>query len=290
MPCWIGGSLTDARTGKPLALTADGRPMKVVATSPGGFRAVGDVDGEEGRFRLRVPRSRVRVTTDPPLPLVGTQNTADSTDATGAVYAFGPEQVGQSTVLAVLPTWETRPQPHPEERDAVAAVEALGRSVELDDAGRVVEINLTSDWRYWRWSDEKLESAVAFSTEADAAPLLGRFPHLREVHAQKRQLTDAGLAAAGPLPELRVFNLSGKYSEEAFTVEGLRTLLAAAPKLEYLGLKYHGPEFERVLRENRPPSLEMADFMNPPEDKLNTKYPYRRLEFPAGGDADGGDD
>ena len=227
----------------------------------------------------------MRVTTDPPLPLVGTQNTADSTDATGAVFAFRPEQVGQATALAVLPTWETRPQPHPEERDAVAALEALGGSVELDDAGRVVEVDLTSDWRRWRWSDSsegRSESAVAFSTKADAAPLLGRFPRLRKVNAQRRQITDAGLAAAGPLPELRSFALSGKDSEEAFTVEGLRTLLAAAPKLEYLLLEYRGPEFERVLRENRPPSMTKADFAGPPEDKAEHGVPLAAAGVPGG--------
>ena len=32
----------DARTGAALTVTADGRPMKVVATTPGGFRAVGE--------------------------------------------------------------------------------------------------------------------------------------------------------------------------------------------------------------------------------------------------------
>ena len=283
-PCWIGGSLMDARTGEPLAVTADGRPMKVVATAPDGFRAIVEVNGEEGRFRIAVPRNRVRLTTDPPLPLVGTQNSADATDATGATFLYEGNDAGKAVTLAVLPTWETRPRPHPEERDAVAAVEALGGSVELDEDGRVVEVLLASTWRYWRWSDSAegtSESAVAFSTKADAAPLLGRFPHLRKVNAQRRQITDAGLAAAGPLPELRSFALSGKDSEEAFTVEGLRTLLAAAPKLEYLLLEYRGPEFERALRANRPPSLTRADFAGPPEDKLNTEYPWRRLDFPA---------
>ena len=135
---------------------------------------------EEGTFRIRVPRTRVRLTTDPPLPLVGTQDTADETDATGAVYVFKPNQVGQIATLVVLPTWPTRPQPAPEERDAVAAVEALGGSVELDDAGRVVEVNFAPRWRSgWWWSDGPdgpKENAVSFTTEADVAPLLGRFP------------------------------------------------------------------------------------------------------------------
>ena len=155
--------------------------------------------------------------------------------------------------LAVLPTWPAGPQPVPEERDAVAAVEALGGSVELDDAGRVVEVNLTPWWRYRLGvvgrTGRAARSAVAFTTEADAAPLLGRFPHLRHVEAQGRQITDAGLAAAGPLPELRAFTLASPGSETAFTVEGLKTLLAAAPNLEVIVVDERGPAFEEALAE-----------------------------------------
>ena len=291
LPCYVTGGVRDARTGEPLTNTGDGRPIRVVATAPGGFRAVGDMN-EEGTFRIRVPRTRVRLTTDPPLPLVGTQDTADETDATGAIHVFTPDQVGQIATLIVLPTWPTGPEPVPEERDAVAAVKALGGSVELNDSGRVVEVTFIPKWRSgWGWSDGPngpFENAVPFTTEADVAPLLGRFPHLREVNAQKRQITDAGLAASGPLPELRSFGLFGESSEEAFTAEGLRILFAAAPKLEYLGLEDRGPEFERVVRDARPESLTAVEFIGPPEDGSNVGYSSRRLTFPADDAAEDG--
>ena len=287
-PCYVTGPVRDARTGDPLTNTADGRPIRVVATAPGGFRAVGDLN-DEGTFRIRVPRARVRLTTDPPLPLVGTQDTADETDAIGAVHVFGPDQVGQIATLVVLPTWPTGAQPVPEERDAVAAVEALGGSVELDDAGRVVEINFAPWWRTgWGWSDGPdgpRENAVSFTTGADVAPLLGRFPHLRHVEAQGRQITDAGLAAASPLPELRSLTLAGSGSEEAFTVEGLRTLFAAAPKLETIVVDERGPAFEEVLAESD--SLRRAIFIGPPpNDGSGDGFTQREVRFPRGDAAD----
>ena len=215
--------------------------------SPGGFRAAADVDGE-GLFRLRVPRGAVRLSTDPVLSLVGSQDTAASTDAIGASFWIDQQTMTQLAVLTVLPPWPVMNRPVGAERAAAEAVTVLGGTYELNDARHVVKVDLGA-FRMWR-DDTGRMLPDGPTSETDVTRLLALFPELRTARVPDGRLTDGGLAAVGSLPNLRELILPGEPSDglaDGLTAAGVSRLVDIAPKLERFLTVGQGDDVASVL-------------------------------------------
>ena len=280
LPSYLTGPVLDVRTGAPLTRTPDGVPLRVVAEGPDGFRHVAEltVDGppaKRGVFRIAAPRGRVRLSTDPVLPIVGTQETAEELDAVGATFLIESPTVTQLAPLFVLPPWPATPPPVESERAAAAAVTALGGRYELDENRRVVGLNFDGLWK--KEPDPAYTTMTARPTEADVTHLLAKFPELRRVRAMAGQITDRGLEGVGSLPNLREFDLFGKPTGD-LTAAGATRLLAVAPRLEEVYLHARGPEFEAALEAS--PTLRRAAIAD--DDTLGSA---RLLNLPAQADS-----
>ena len=228
--------------------------------------------GPDGSVTVRLPAG-VRIK-----PYVAVGNVADEWEPrpwmkAGLTLAEGEERTVTFRALGSGPSREppdglTFPEPAEPDRAAAAAVRGYGGFYDLDDAGRVVEVNLVSH-RVPAGTDPAALEALGLSPKAatvynqravldGVGPVLASLPELKKLTFWRKQLDNDDLAAVGLSPSLeevsaihltegtagdagmaglaRAKTLRSVRFAEAGLTDGTLKAFGTLPNLEYLNL------------------------------------------------------